>query len=111
MSVAATEPATPVQQQSCSWVENLENTNPSRVTNEYPSIINWKDPKQWKNIPSPVKNSISVEGVQVPLSCQTIQMTDERPLDVQFDDRLTIVTLDLLEINIMYTLEMSVAAT
>ena len=31
------------------------------------------------------------------------------PLGVQFPDLLTIVTLDLLEINFLYTLDMSVA--
>ena len=46
MSVAATWPTVAVQQQSCSRVKTLENTHPSRVTYEYPSIIKRIDPEQ-----------------------------------------------------------------
>ena len=45
MSVAATQHAAAVQQQSCSRMKNLKNTHPSRMTYEYPSIIKLIDLK------------------------------------------------------------------
>ena len=38
LSVADTYSAAAVLQQSCSWMKNLENTNPSHVSYEYLSI-------------------------------------------------------------------------
>ena len=46
-----------------------------------------------------MKNSIFVERVQATPTCQPSRMTNKSPLDVQSADFLTIVTLDLLEIN------------
>ena len=51
-----------------------------------------------------LKNSIFVERVQATPICQPSQMPNKEPLDVQSADHLTIVILDLLEINIQYTL-------
>ena len=39
MSVAAAYSDTALQQLPCSWMKNLENTHPSRITYKYPSII------------------------------------------------------------------------
>ena len=58
-----------------------------------------------------VKHSIFACGVQATPTCQPFRMPNKGPLDEQSADRLTISTLDLLEINILYTLELSVAAT
>ena len=62
-------------------------------------------------ISKPVKNSIFVECVQATPTCQSSRVINKLTVEVQPLDRLTIVTLDLLEINILYSLELSVAAT
>ena len=51
----------------------------------------------------PVKNSIFAARGQAPPTCQPSQMTNRGPLDEQFLVRLTISTLDLLEIIIIIT--------
>ena len=48
-----------------------------------------------------VKNNTFVMRVQAPPTCQPSRMTNKDPLNVQSADRLTLVTLDLLEINIL----------
>ena len=62
-----------------------------------------KDPKS-------VKNSMFVCVVQATPTCQPFWMTNKDPLDVQSSDHMTLATLDLIEINILHTLELSVAA-
>ena len=68
MSVAAAYSDTTLQQLPCSWMKNLENTLPSRITYKYPSIIVC--PQTIIKRTKPVKISIFAARVQAPPTCQ-----------------------------------------